>query len=79
MLATSSADAVLILWDVGSGGSGSGSEEGGGGRRGRSCSISLHQRIQVRSLLRACGTHLFFVGGGGTVLVGWLPVACLCL
>lgn len=47
MLATSSADAVLILWDVGSSGGGSGSE-GGGGARGGSCSISLHQRIQVR-------------------------------
>ncbi|CAN0267272.1 unnamed protein product [Ectocarpus sp. 12 AP-2014] len=45
MLATSSADAVLILWDVGSGGGGN---EGGAGGRGGTCSISLHQRIQVR-------------------------------
>ncbi|CBN76878.1 conserved unknown protein [Ectocarpus siliculosus] len=48
MLATSSADAVLILWDVGSGGGGGGGNEGGTGGRGGTCPISLRQRIQVR-------------------------------
>ncbi|CAN0243294.1 unnamed protein product [Pylaiella littoralis] len=43
MLATSSADAVLILWDVGGGGSG-----GVGGGRQRRGAPFVHKRIQVR-------------------------------
>lgn len=70
MLATSSADGVLILWDIDGGGGGNGGGYGNGGRQGRSAP-SLHKRIQV-----GCGCRVVAVGVPLCVFVSQAGCCC---